>query len=280
MNFRENFFFLNHAQAIDYFYELFCNILLRVSWEHCCQRIVFCPYILDTLFQYYMNIEKCIDICKILIRIDTYRYFWHHRTLNSIQNAFKSKHSDTLSTKLYLLHNNNKHHTTYLIMLLLKDFKWKVFEYSLYFADLVRSDYHLFPRLKKEFKCQRFATQEELVAAVECIPILKNLDNCFYHDGIEKLVSRLNKMFTKSWELLGEVVCFVLFLIIFFWNLLYPFWIFQQLSDKTSWLPLVFTVFIVKCIPARRTLYEKGVHRVFSCGTADLLQRCVLRWRL
>ncbi len=38
LNFWEYFFSLNHVRAIDYFYELFCNILLMVGGEHCCQK--------------------------------------------------------------------------------------------------------------------------------------------------------------------------------------------------------------------------------------------------
>ncbi len=59
-NFWEYFFFLNQGQAIDYFYERFCNILLRVNWEHCCEKIVFCLYILDTYVQ-----ERMIQVAVL-----------------------------------------------------------------------------------------------------------------------------------------------------------------------------------------------------------------------
>ncbi len=43
------FFFVNHVLVIVYFYEWFWNILLRVSWEHSCRKIVFCLYILNNV---------------------------------------------------------------------------------------------------------------------------------------------------------------------------------------------------------------------------------------
>ncbi len=43
----------------------------------------------------------------------------------------------------------------------------------------------------------------------------------------------------KRWGLGGEAVNFVLFPIKFFCNFLNPFWIFQGLGDRTSWLLLV-----------------------------------------
>ncbi len=109
-----------------------------------------------------------------------------------------------LSRKPCLLLDNARPHTAHLIKFLLKDFKWKVFEHSPYLPDLALSEYHLFPRLKKELEGQWFATCEKLVATLECV--LRTLD------GWEARVSA-QQMFTKKWRLQWEVVNFVLFLI-------------------------------------------------------------------
>ncbi len=53
------------------------------------------------------------------------------------------------------------------------------------------SDYHFFPRLKKELGGRKFENKEEFIVGV--LEILQNLGRDLYRDGIEKLVPHLDK---------------------------------------------------------------------------------------
>ncbi len=99
--------------------------------------------------------------------------------------------------------------STHLIKFLLKDFKCKVFEHSPYLPDLAISDYHLFPRLKKELGGQWFATHEAFIAAVGCT--LKILDGHLYHNSTEKLFSQLDKFLQKNIDYLEKCSKFYYF---------------------------------------------------------------------
>ncbi len=111
--------------------------------------------------------------------------------------------------------------------------------------------YNLFPRLKKELGDQRFVTHEKLADTVKCI--LKNLDDRFYLDGIEKLVFQLDKCLQKKKkkkkkEDYKENSKYCSFYNKFFWNFPDLFWIFQRLGNKTSshWMhcPITFQIVI------------------------------------
>ncbi len=101
--------------------------------------------------------------------------------------------SAPLSSCVWPYTDNACPHTAQLIRTLLKDFHWKQFKHPLYSPDLAPSDYHLFPRLKKERR-QCFQTWK-LILAVTNICI--KLGEDFYCEGIEKLVTGYNKGFDK-----------------------------------------------------------------------------------
>ncbi len=121
-------------------------------------------------------------------RINQQSYF---DTLNHLKVAIKNKCQGLFSRKPWLLHDNAQLHTATLVVGLLENFHWEVFGHSPHSPDLAPSDYHLFPRLKKELGGKRFATHSELVSEVN--HMLQNLGTQFYHEGIEKLVARMNE---------------------------------------------------------------------------------------
>ncbi len=126
-------------------------------------------------------------------RINQHSYF---DTSNHLKVAIKNKGRDLLSRKPWLLHNNARSHTAALVVSLLENFHRKVFGHSPYSPDLAPSNYHLFPRPKKELRGKRFAMREELIAEVN--RILQNLGAQFYCEGIEKLVARMNKCLDRD----------------------------------------------------------------------------------
>ncbi len=103
-------------------------------------------------------------------------------TVNNPRNAVKSKRSDLLSRKMYLLYDNVKPRATHLVRFLLKNFKWKMLKPSPYLPDLAPGDYYLFARPRKALRGQWFATRKEIVVAVKCI--LRNLDGRCYQDRL------------------------------------------------------------------------------------------------
>ncbi len=60
--------------------------------------------------------------------------------------------------KVILIYDSACPHTVQSIQTLLKDFHWEQFKQSPYSLDLMPSDYHLFPQLKKELDGQCFQT--------------------------------------------------------------------------------------------------------------------------
>ena len=60
-----------------------------------------------------------------------------------------------------------------------------------YLPDLAPSDYYLFPKMKKELSGQHFATDNDVIDAVEVY--LKDQDSSFHKEGILKLHDRWNK---------------------------------------------------------------------------------------
>ncbi len=52
---------------------------------------------------------------------------------------------------------------------LLKDFKWEIFEHSMYSPDLIPSDFHAFPQLKTELGGRYFTNEKSFFAAVAAL---------------------------------------------------------------------------------------------------------------
>ncbi len=71
-----------------------------------------------------------------------------------------AKRQRLLNQKVFLIRDNARPYGAQLIQMALKDFHWEQFEHHPYSPHLVLSDYHPFPRLKKELGGQHFQTQE------------------------------------------------------------------------------------------------------------------------
>ncbi len=87
-------------------------------------------------------------------------------TLMHLRNTIQPMRQGLLSQKVVLIHENARPHRVQLIRTLLENFHQKQFKHPPYSSDLVPSDYHLFPLLKKELEGECFQTQGELISTV------------------------------------------------------------------------------------------------------------------
>jgi histone-lysine N-methyltransferase SETMAR len=96
-----------------------------------------------------------------------------------------------LTKGVVLLHDNTWPHTAARTNALIKLLKWQIFDHSPYSPDMVSIDYHLFTKMNVWLATQCFHTNEELMDGVN--NWLRNLSAPFFHEGLQKLVSRYNK---------------------------------------------------------------------------------------
>jgi hypothetical protein len=96
-----------------------------------------------------------------------------------------------LTKGIVLLHNNVRPHTTAHINSLIKLFNWEIFDHLPYSPDLAPRDYHLITKMNVWLATQCFHTNEGLMDRVKYW--LHNLAALFFHEGLQKLVSRYDK---------------------------------------------------------------------------------------
>ena len=108
-----------------------------------------------------------------------------------LHHAIKTKRPGKLSRGVILIHDNARPHKARIIESLLADFQWDIFGHPAHSPDFAPSDYHLFPGLHKWLGGRRFATDEEVKAAVH--GYFTQLDENYYARGIAKLFDRYAK---------------------------------------------------------------------------------------
>ncbi|KAJ4432832.1 hypothetical protein ANN_21471 [Periplaneta americana] len=87
--------------------------------------------------------------------------------LNKFVTGDENKRRGMLSSGIVLFHDNARPHTAAATKRLLQRFRWEVFDHTPYSPDLVPSDFHLFPRMKRCLGGQYFGTDNELQTSVE-----------------------------------------------------------------------------------------------------------------
>ena len=98
------------------------------------------------------------------------------------------------------MHDNAPAHWTLATQKKLAYLGFQCFDHPPYSPDLVPSDYHLFPGLKKQLKCRHFSSEAEVIAAAETW--LDGQYSEFFLSGLHKLEQRAKKCI----ELCGEYV--------------------------------------------------------------------------
>jgi transposase len=75
--------------------------------------------------------------------------------------------------------------------------KFTVVPHPPYSPDLAPSDSWLFPKLKEALKGQHFSSHAEIeTAGCKCI---SRQPETFFIDGMNKLIERLKKMYSRKW---------------------------------------------------------------------------------
>ena len=112
--------------------------------------------------------------------------------LTKLRRAIQNKRRGRLTKGVVLLHDNARVHVSRQTTAKLEEFGWDIFGHPPYSPDLAPSDYHMFPALKKHLGRQKFASDEEVVEAVD--KWLKEVAGEWYNTGITKLVDRMKKV--------------------------------------------------------------------------------------
>jgi len=90
-----------------------------------------------------------------------------------------------------LLQDNARLHTARTTIDVLETLKFEVLSHTPYSPDLVPSNFHFFPHLKKELKGTHFTSDDEVKQAVTSW--IKKRTREFFIDGMRKLVLRWEK---------------------------------------------------------------------------------------
>jgi len=85
-----------------------------------------------------------------------------------------------------LLHDNERPHTAHAKIDALETLKFEVFSHPPYSPDLVPSDFHFFPHLKRDLKVTHFTSDDKLKKGVTSW--IKQTTPEFFIDGMRKLV--------------------------------------------------------------------------------------------
>ena len=115
-------------------------------------------------------------------------------------NLYHKKQPQMLEDGPILLHDGAGPHRAACVTQLLNDWEWEVLGHPPYSPDLSPCDFHLFAALKEPIRGQRFASLEDINAAVS--NQLKVLQNNGLQEGIPKLPMRWNAVV----EQLGDYV--------------------------------------------------------------------------
>ena len=116
--------------------------------------------------------------------------------VNDLKPAIRSKRRGLLSKTVLLLHDNARPHTAAHTVDTLRALKFEVLKHPPYIQDLAPSDFHLFGPVKEHLWGQKFADDDEVMAAVQIW--LKATPKSFFLEGFRKLVDRWTKCVVKQ----------------------------------------------------------------------------------
>lgn len=90
----------------------------------------------------------------------------YQATLKKLKEAIRRKRPGLLSQGVLLLHDNARPHIARDTRNLLDSWHWEILPHPAYSPDLAPSDFHLFPKLKKHLRGQRFHSDDDVKEAV------------------------------------------------------------------------------------------------------------------
>ena len=100
------------------------------------------------------------------------------------------------TSRILLLHDNARPHTARTTIDALETLKFEVLSHLPYSPDLVPSDFHFFPHLKRDLKRTHFTSDDEVKQAV--MLWIKQRTPEFFIDGMRKLVLRWEKCIERQ----------------------------------------------------------------------------------
>ncbi|GFR93434.1 mariner transposase [Elysia marginata] len=105
--------------------------------------------------------------------------------------AIRKKRPGLLQSGILFHHDNAPVHTARAVTDVLAGYKWELLEHPRYTPDLAPCDFHLFPKMKKHLRGQRFKTEEDIIQATKVA--IKNLDKCSYVTAFKDWLQRIEK---------------------------------------------------------------------------------------
>ncbi|KAL1454589.1 hypothetical protein WDU94_010809 [Cyamophila willieti] len=120
--------------------------------------------------------------------------------LDTLNEKLKEKRPHLAKKKVLFHQDNAPVHTSTTSMAKLHELRWELLPHPPYSPDLAPCDYHLFPNLKKWLGGKKFASNTDLIEAVN--GYFEGLDQSSYAAGINRLEHR----WTKCIELKGDYV--------------------------------------------------------------------------
>jgi len=125
---------------------------------------------------------------------------YYSSLLVQLKDILKEKRRGKVTKVVLFLHDNAPAHRTLATQKKLAYLGFQCLDHPPYSPDLAPSDYHLFPRLKKQLKGRHFSSDAEVIAAAETW--LDGQLSDFILRGLQKLEQRAKKCI----ELRGEYV--------------------------------------------------------------------------
>ena len=96
-------------------------------------------------------------------------------------------------------------HTARVITELLDQYKWSQLEHPRYSSDLAPCDFWLFPKMKENYRGQRFESEEDIICATK--EAIRHLDKDSYVTAFESWLRRMQQCIdSASTSLLVEAV--------------------------------------------------------------------------
>jgi len=114
---------------------------------------------------------------------------YYSSLLAQLKDILKEKHRGKVTKGVLFLHDNAPAHRALATQKKLAYLGFQFLDHPPYSPDLARSDYHLFPGLKKQLKGLHFSSDAEVIAAAEAW--LDGQHSEFFLTGLQKLGQRV-----------------------------------------------------------------------------------------
>ena len=132
----------------------------------------------------------------------TINSYYFMALLDRLSVEIKKKRPHKQKKKVLFHQDNAPCHKSVKMMVKLNELSFELLPHPPYSPDLVRSDYWLFPNLKKMLQGKRFVSNEEVIDKTEAY--FESKDDSFYKKGIEKLKKRWNECITLEGNYVDE----------------------------------------------------------------------------